>query len=183
MVMLPIQKAIGMERWKDIPGYEGRYRVSDFGHVYSIAKKKVMQPERIWCGYERVGLVRDKHTKHMLVHRLVADAFVMNPDGYTEVNHIDEDKTNNRADNLEWCSRTYNMTYGTIQTRRTEKLVNDPRQSTPVLQIDSEGTVINEFPSLNEASRQTGINVGNICSCCQGKSKTANGYCWKYKGD
>ena len=110
------------------------------------------------------------------MHRLVAQAFIPNPDNLPEVNHRDEDKTNNCVENLEWCSHLYNMRFGTAIKRGAEK------QSTPVLQIDKDtNEVIAEYPSTAEAGRQLKIWQGNISNCCRGRYKTTGGYKFVYK--
>ena len=168
------------EIWKDVEGYEGRYKVSNTGKVWGSYRNKLIAQETIWCGYKRVGLQKDKVYKHALVHRLVAEAFLPKPAGMTEINHIDEDKSNNCVDNLEWTTRKGNMNHGTVQQRRFAKLANDPRQSKPILQMTLDGEVINEFPSINEARRR-GYSAGDICNVCQGKKKKYRGYLWMYK--
>lgn len=107
-----------MEEWKDIPGYEGHYQVSNCGNVRSVKKEPVIlkgdyQPN----GYKRVYLWMDGGKKNLLVHRLVAIAFLPNPNDYIDINHIDEDKTNNCVDNLQWCSHLYNMNYGHVKEK------------------------------------------------------------------
>lgn len=122
------------EQWKDIKGYEGLYQVSNYGKVKRLEHKECnsiqevrILPERIlkqtfnFRGYLKVGLSKDNKTKHVFVHRLVAGAFIDNPNNYPQVNHKDEDKTNNCVDNLEWCTNLYNANYG---TRRKQKLSN-----------------------------------------------------------
>lgn len=113
--------------WKDVNGYEGVYQISNYGDVIRLPcrdarghlrKMKVIKAHKNRCGYLHLGLYKDgKETKH-LVHRLVAEAFLCNPNGYTDVNHKDEDKKNNAVSNLEWCCRSYNCRYGTAQARR-----------------------------------------------------------------
>lgn len=108
------------EEWRDIEGFEGRYQVSNLGRVRSFARKsyktpKILKDTHDTDGYCMVNLCDAKHgTKNKIskVHRLVAKAFIDNPNGFPEVNHIDENKSNNRADNLEWCTTQYNLTYG-----------------------------------------------------------------------
>lgn len=113
------------EVWKDIEGYEGLYQVSNTGQVKSLNYKghgvvKLLKQDIIHNGYKRVSLVKNGKKKNYLVHRLVAIAFLPNPHGYKEINHIDENKVNNMISNLEWCSRKYNMNYGTVIKRSSE---------------------------------------------------------------
>lgn len=191
------------ELWKDVTGYEGLYQVSNLGRVRSldhetevvrggstliISKKgKVLSPTKRKHGYLGVMLYgkgghKKRGFKTFSVHRLVAEAFVENPNGYDEVNHIDECKQNNRADNLEWCDRKYNTNFGTTQQRRAKKITNDPRRSKRVAQMDMQGNVLRKFPSLAEVERQLGFNKSLICNCCKHPQRYANayGYKWKY---
>lgn len=129
-------------------------------------------------GYLFRILCKNGKTENALIHRLVAEAFIQNLNNLPEVNHKDENKANNCVENLEWCSRLYNMRYGTATQRRVKKL------SKPVLQLDTNtGQVISEYQSTAEAARQLNIHQGNISNCCIGKQKTAYGYKWRYKED
>lgn len=177
-----------MEEWKDIKGFEGLYMVSNLGRVKSLnyrrtGKEKTLKARVTGDGYLLVGLHKNNKTKQYLVHRLVAQAFLENPDNLPEVNHKDEDKTNNCADNLEYCSRSYNITYNGRAKKVAEKNVNNPRKSKPVIGINKVSGLIVEFPSINEASRQTVISLGGICDCCKGKRKSIKGYVWFYADD
>lgn len=107
-----------MEKWKSVSGYEGLYWVSNLGRVRST--EKVLKPTLNSKGYERVGLHKNGSLKTVYVHRLVACAFIPNPEGKPQVNHMDEDKRNNRADNLEWCTPLYNNTYGKKNERSNQ---------------------------------------------------------------
>ena len=166
-----------MEHWKSIAGYEGLYEVSDLGRVKSLwyGKDKILKPQNNTHGYLQVGLSKDGQKKTSLVHRLVADEFVPNPNNLTTVNHKDEVKTNNVASNLEWMSQKDNINYGTRNKRVAESL------SKKVQMFDKfTGELLATFPSLMEAERVTGIPHGNISKCCIGKRKSSGGYVWKY---
>ena len=116
------------EIWKDIEGYEGYYQVSNKGRikgirlVYQYTEERILKPfsNQKGRGYLKVKLIKNGTGKYAYVHRLVAQAFIDNPNHYTEVNHKDENPKNNTVENLEWCTRSYNMSYGTIQDRRRE---------------------------------------------------------------
>lgn len=112
---------LNKEHWRDVAGYEGMYQVSDLGRVRSrkSGEWRVLKVVKSMVGYLLVGLWKDGKKKWFLVHRLVADAFIENDDiGKNEINHINEDKTDNRATNLEWCDRHYNVAYNGLQQRR-----------------------------------------------------------------
>lgn len=168
------------ELWRDIKGFEGLYEVSNLGRVRSLkdnngqARILVLKVQKHRCGYQLVFLRKDGKLKGFVVHRLVAEAFIPNPDGLPEVNHIDEDKTNNRVDNLEWCTRKYNMNYGTCMERIMEK------RGKRVYQYTKSGAFIRSYPSIHEAERQTGIWVTNISACCLGRLNSTGGYAWSF---
>lgn len=172
------------EEWKDVKDFEGIYQVSNLGRVKSLDrvvtyedgrkrfyKGKILRPDETKNGYLHVVLCKDGSQHSVNVHRLVALAFIPNPNNYKEVNHIDEDKTNNCVNNLEWCTRTYNNNYGT-RTQRTQK---------KVYQYDLETKeLLKVFPSLTDVTKQLGYDFRNISSCCLGKRKQAYNYIWRY---
>ena len=158
------------EEWRDIKGYEGKYMVSNLGRVKSLnysntGKEGILNARDNGKGYLRVILWKDGKDKKYRINRLVAQAFIPNPDNLPEVNHKDEDKTNNRVENLEWCSRQYNVEYS---------------QGKAVIGINKVSGLIVEFPSAREAERQIGINSRNICACLKGRQKSTGGYYWIY---
>lgn len=162
------------EIWKDIEGYEGLYQVSNLGKVKSLnynqsGKEKVLKACKS-KGYYYVILCKDSKQKNCSVHRLVANAFIPNPDNLPQVNHIDEDKTNNACFNLEWCERKYNMNFGTRTKRSAEK------RSKSVICIET-GKI---YPSINQVGRDLGISIGHISDACNGKIKTYKGFHWRY---
>ena len=178
------------EIWKDIKGYEGQYQVSNLGRVKSlnyrgIGKEQILIPSKQTTGYLFVVLHKNGTRKTFTIHRLAAQAFIENHENLPCVNHIDEDKTNNCVDNLEWCSHEYNINYGTHNARclETKKLKKCKNAEKPVLQFTKANKFIKEFPSIHEATRCTGINKGNICSCFKGRRTTAGGFVWKYKNN
>lgn len=168
-----------MEIWKDIIGYEGIYQVSNLGRVKSLnynrtGKEKIMNSCKGGCGYLQICLSKEGKKKNYLVHRLVTQAFLDNPNTLSEVNHKDENKTNNCVDNLEWCSPKYNMNYGSC-IERTAKA-----NSIPILQFSKEGNFIRKWESATQVRKESGFLQGNISMCCKGKRKSAYGYKWKY---
>ena len=165
------------ETWKSVVGYEGLYEVSDLGRVRSLkfGKEKILKPGKAHGGYLVIGIRKDGQRKFLLVHRLVAESFIPNPQGFKTVNHKDEVKTNNVASNLEWMSMKDNINYGTHNKRSAEK------RSKQVQMFDkSTGELLATFPSLMEVVRVTGINQSNISQCCKGKLKSAGGFLWQY---
>lgn len=183
------------EEWRDVVGYEGYYQVSNLGRVRSLdmnvrhwrgglsfKKGRILkQTTNNTGGYKRVRLTKHGRYKDYSVHRLVADAFIPNPNNYRCVNHKDEVKTNNNVENLEWCTYKYNSNYGTLPKRISEKHINRPEYSKPVLQFTKQGEFIKEYPSAHEVQRQIGIHNYSISACCRGIYKTAGGFIWKYK--
>ena len=172
------------EIYKDIKDLEGLYQVSNFGNVMSLnfhrsGKPKLMKPSKNTKGYLFVNLCKNGKRKMFTIHRLVAETFLPNPDNLPEINHIDEDKTNNSVDNLEYCTHEYNQNYGT-RNERISKTNTNGKQSKPVLQFSKTGDLIREWPSTRECERN-GYNHGNILKCCNGKRKYAYGYIWRYK--
>ncbi|BDZ79129.1 NUMOD4 domain-containing protein [Claveliimonas bilis] len=171
------------EVWKDIEGYEGLYKVSNLGRIWSCRYKKCMR-KNLCKGYERVNLKKDGIEKTMQVHRLVALAFLPNPQNKPEVNHIDENKENNNVDNLEWVTSKENANYGTRNDKIKNYVLKHPvrkLQGKKVAQIDKEtGKIISIYESTTEAARINNFHQGNICWCCNGRRNEANGYKWKY---
>lgn len=161
------------EEWREVKNYNG-YKVSNFGRVYSMKVSRLLKPHPDKKGYLRVKFWKDGKGYTFKVHRLVAQAFIPNPHNYPQVNHKDENKTNNIVDNLEWCDNTYNAHYGSHIERATKNLVNRKNLSLPVLCVET-GKV---YPSIMEARRQTGLR--NIDECCRGNRNTAGGFHWKY---
>ena len=180
------------EVWKDIQGYEGLYQISSLGNVKSLnynrtGKECILKYGINTNGYLIVVLSKNGKGKTFAIHRLVAQAFIENPENLPCVNHKDENKTNNCVNNLEWCSYEYNNNYGTGLERmlKTKKLRNCKTGGISVLQFTKDGKFIKEFPSIHEAARCTGINQGSICQCCKNRKGylTAGGYIWKYKNN
>lgn len=167
------------EIWKPIAGYEGIYEISNLGRVKSLnyhrsGKECVLKPNKHNCGYIRATLSNGGHMLSYYVHRLVAEAFIPNPDHLPQVNHIDEDKTNNRVDNLEWCTAKYNNNYGTGKDRQVTA------RSKAVKQLTLNGEFITKWKSANEAGRKNGISNSHICDCCNGKQRQTGGYKWEW---
>ena len=171
------------EYWKPVIGFEGLYEVSNFGRVKSLKRGKelILTPYTNRCGYLLVQLYKNgKYRKQ--VHRLVAEAFLDNPNNLPCVNHKDENPQNNHVENLEYCDHAYNDNYGT-RNKRIAKTNTNGKKSKAVLQYSLDGTFIKEFPSTNEVERQLGFAHGGIASCCRGECKKVYGFIWRYKNE
>ena len=142
------------------------------GNVFSLVTKKVLK--QFYRGnYLKVGLWKDGKIHNESVHRLVALAFIDNPDHLPQVNHRNEIKTDNRVVNLEWCDAKYNSNYGTGKERNVETL------KMPVAAILN-GEIVKKYDSISEASKDTGVPTTNICKVLKGKRISAGGYQWMY---
>lgn len=169
------------ETWKDIEGYEGYYQVSNLGRVKSFRKSSKMhkQDEYILTptvannSYAQVTLYRNSTRKKFLVHRLVAIAFIPNPNNLPYINHKDENPLNNSCDNLEWCTAFYNNNYGTARIRMVDS------KSKPIEQLTLDNKLIAIYRSAKIASELLGINHKYLNQCCNEKIAT-NGYLWRY---
>lgn len=182
--------ALPYECWRWIPGFEGWYQVSTRGRVRSVdrwvirkdgrkrlIKGQILKPTRGDVGYLTVKLWRDGKGHTFRVHRMVAETWLDNPENKPEVNHRDEDKTNNDVFNLSYCSRIENANWGTGIERMTAS------KSKAVQAIDPKtGKVVKEFPSTKEAERN-GFNSGHVSNCCLGRYgyRTHRGFIWRYK--
>lgn len=183
-----------IEEWKAVAFFPN-YEVSNFGNVRSKDRvtvrkgkptkiKGVMLKQRNVKGYRRVTLYAGNRKTHQQyqVHRLVAEAFVPNPNGFPCINHKDENRINNHASNLEWCTHKYNSNYGTAIERRIKhqdwKSIAD-KQSTPIEQVDRNGVVVKVWPSMMECERQSGMRSSGVSKCCRGQLKTYKGFMWR----
>lgn len=164
------------EIWKPVVGYEGLYEVSNIGRVKSLPRKGTTKKEKILRQYNNgdnyimVFLSKNDIRKKEKVHRLVASAFMPNPNNFPCVNHKDEDRQNNNIDNLEWCTYEYNLNYGT----RIKKC------SKPIVQLDIKGNLIRIWDSATKVMKELGYKNTVINNCLKGRLKTAYGYKWRY---
>ena len=184
------------EEWKDIKDYEGLYQVSNWGKILSLDYRHTGKPGLMNLGTDKDGylvvcLSKNGEDKLCKVHRLVAQTFIPNPDNLPQVNHIDEDKTNNfvflnedgtvnkEKSNLEWKSPKDNSNHGT-RTERVAKANTNGIRSKPVLQLSLSGDLIREWPSIGECGRN-GFSKGNVWACCNGKKPQYKGFLFRYK--
>lgn len=169
-----------IEIWKDVPGFEGLYQVSNTGKVKSFRKssKYGSQPEYMLnptinnTGYAQVTLYDNTKRSKFSVHRLVAQLFIPNPDNLPQINHKDENKLNNHVDNLEWCTASYNNAYGTAKIRAIDA------RSLPVEQLTYDGKVIAVYRSAEIASEIVGVSKNAINHAISNHSQS-NGYFWQ----
>ena len=180
------------EIWKDIEGFEGFYQVSNFGRVksldrfvngnhincdYQFVKGKMLKLRKNRHGYWIVMLRKNRSFKTVLVHRLVAKAFIPNPNNLPYINHKDENPANPIVTNLEWCTAKYNLEYSNV-TERIQKT-----KFRKVIQFDLDMNEIRRWDSLKEAAAYINRAQQNISRCCRGKCETCGGYKWKYEDD
>lgn len=174
-------------KWKDIEGYEGLYQISDTGIVKSLARVRktssfYIQKERFLNnnvkdnGYLYVILCKNGTKKQFFVHRLVANAFICNPNEYPIVNHKDENPQNNNVENLEWCTYHYNNNYRSIGRRRNVKRLK------PINQYTSDGEFVKEWQSSRDIHEVLGFNQTSITNACSGvNNHRLRGSIWRYK--
>lgn len=185
------------EIWKDIVGYEDKYQVSSLGRVKSLAndksrKEKILrQGKNDKNGYLQVNLCKEGKMKTCTVHRLVGNAFIDNPNNFRCFNHKNEDKTDNRVENLEPCDHQYNLNYKNAQARRVASIdwksvgrKNAEKLSRQVYQYSLDGTLVATWDSTAEAGRN-GFRCGNVSACCNNKfnregNNIYKGFLWSY---
>lgn len=162
------------EEWRNIKRFPG-YMISNYGRV--VGKKgHLLKIRKDSWGYCVVGISHNNSTHTLLVHRAVAEAFIPNPNDLPQINHIDEEKSNNHVDNLEWCTASYNSSYGS----------RNDTNSLPVLQYSLEGEVIAESPSIKQASEATGLSESTIMRCCRygyQRARRKNKFDWRFKDE
>ena len=167
------------EIWEAIKGYEGKYEVSNLGRVKSLSyrnkkEERCLKPRNAGSGYPMVGLWNEEGCERKYVHKLVAEAFIPNPNGYKEINHINETKSDNRAENLEWCTHAYNVNYG---SRNGRNALSNPH-NVPVVATLPNGDK-EYYISQSQAERELSIRKGYVCLCVHGRLKMAGGRTWQ----
>lgn len=190
------------EIWKDIPGYEGIYQISSQGRVKSLPrlvkgknhrcpqgyqctrKERVLSPAICGTGYWKVGLYKNGVMKNHNVHRMMAVAFIPNPNGYTQVNHKDGNKMNCKLSNLEWCTPSQNGKHAYavigIVPHQKNRYGEENNSSKAVLQKTGDGVVVQRWGSAMDAVR-AGFDSSCISRCCNGESGRHRGYVWEFE--
>lgn len=181
------------EIWVNIPNYDG-YQVSNLGrlkslekkiwngHQYIIRKEKILKGRINTKGYIKYALYQNKKPKNLSIHRLVAEAFIPNPDNLPQINHIDGNKQNNCVDNLEWCTNGENQQHAWINGLQKKKIGKENHNARQIIQSDLNDNVVGEFDSIMDAVRFLNIKNGShIVQCCKGERNKAYNYKWKYK--
>lgn len=183
------------EIWKDIKGYEGLYQVSNLGRIKSMLGTKMISGKLIYIKrekilstfkinnnkpYLRIGLNKNKQRKCFLVHRLVAEAFIPNPENKPQVNHIDGNKQNNNVNNLEWVNNQENKIHASKNNLITKLYGEKNPKSRKVIQYDLNYNFIKKWGYIRKAANLLNISEISICNCCRKKAKTAGGFVWRY---
>ena len=178
-----------MEIWRDIEGYEGIYQISNLGRIKSLPKlcgcssrqEKILKSLKHRDGYLQVVLCKNKKRKNFKVHRLVAQAFILNPNNKPYINHIDCNRQNNCVDNLEWCTQKENMQYASQLGRMdgTKGKTNNDKKI-PLIAINLVTGEETYFDSQHEAARQLNLHSQSINGVLKGKCKRAGNYTFKY---
>lgn len=187
-----------MENWKSIDGYEGLYTCSDSGQVKALARmisrrrkndyhsywkdEKLMSPAPHDKGYLKIKLLKKGEAKSFFIHRIIAVAFIPNPENKPQVNHINGIKADNRIENLEWCTASDNLKHayntGLQPKDRNIKRISDSPNAIPVYQYDMSGNLIRQWGSLFEAHLTGLYNKSGISECCSGKRSHHKNYKW-----
>ena len=187
MYRLRITADLGFEVWQDIPGYEGLYQVSTYGRVksldhyvsnnhrngLSLKKGRILEPQK-YKGYRSICFSKDSVVRRFQIHRIVANVFIPNFNGYPIINHIDVNPSNNRVENLEWCTYSYNNNYDNAVSKRAVQLMKK------IAMYDKNGNLLYEYDNSKEAGKDLGVSVGAIQKACTNRNKSCKGYVFKY---
>lgn len=169
------------EVFLSVPGYSGLYEVSNLGNVMSLRSGKLLKQSTNKGGYKMLSLTKNGKSTCFSVHRLVAMTFLPNPDNLPEVNHKDENPGNNFVDNLEWCTRKYNLNYGGYRERMSKTMKEKPSHHRSVSAYFKDTMeFFKSWGTIKDAEIELGLSRGTIGKALSGQSKTSGGYIWKY---
>ena len=167
------------EIFRDIKGFEGLYQISNFGNVKSLKRNIILKPSSNGKGYLHIILYKNRKSKVSRIHRLVAQAFIPNPENKPQVNHIDGNKRNNNVNNLEWVTNSENQKHAFRLHLQTNVGNNNPRVR-KINQYDLDGNFIKTWNSIYDITKELNINRSSIWRCCTGKYKKSHNYIWRY---
>lgn len=167
------------EIWKDIPNYEGIYKVSSHGRIISIKDKNIIRKQATLKGYKIIDLFKNGVCKMHRVHRLVAQAFIPNPENKPCIDHIDGNRANNMISNLRWVTIKENQNNPVTRKKLSQRKVK-PHNEKPILQIKG-SKIIARYKSIHDAARKLNITATNICAVCKGREKSYKGFIWAYE--
>lgn len=167
------QQLSNKTEWREVKEYN-HYEVNQFGQIRHKKRQQILKPRSNSGGYQYVNFKINGKNTNFAVHRIVANAFIPNPNGYTEINHKDYDKTNNCVDNLEWVTSSQNKQHAFLKEE------NKNSRGKSVSQFTKDGTFIKTFPSVSAAAAELGCCVAAISNCCLGRTKTSKGFRWSF---
>lgn len=185
-----------IEEWRDVKGYEGLYQVSNLGNVKALGrdyyhsnghalvkhyvKEHIVNGRLRKDGYYDIDLHKDGKLCKKLVHRLVAEAFVPNPNNYRIIHHLDCNKANEKADNLMWCTQSFNVQHAYDFEGKQQAKGEECTSSKKVIQTDLNGNILNVWPSLSTVKEKLGYNPSTLAGCANGHNRSAYGCLWVY---
>ena len=159
--------------WREVKEYSN-YEVNQFGEIRHKTRKKVLKPRSNNGSYQYVNFKINGKNINFAVHRIVANAFIPNPKGYTEINHKDYDRTNNCVDNLEWVDSSQNKQHAYLKDE------NKSSRGKAVIQRSKDGTYIKTFETISKAAKEMNCSIAAISNCCLGRTKTSQGFLWSF---
>ena len=169
-----------LEKWADVVGYEGLYLVSESGEIKGVKSNKILKTYPTYNGYPRVKLYKNARGKTLMVHRIVAETFLPNPNKKPQVNHINGIKTDNNVLNLEWATQTENLKHA-VKNNLLDPSKAWKSHQRKVIQKSLDGNVLKVWNSITEAAKCLNVQISNIHHCCTNKIKSTGGYIWNFE--